>query len=69
MERVTAMDDAETHDLITVLSRLESYKEMADENGRQSTDELHVTAVNGGWIGLFRKMLASLRSWVVAPGK
>jgi hypothetical protein len=68
MEDVTA-DNAEPHDLITVLSRLESHQEMAHENGRQSTDELHVTAVDGGRIGLFRKMLASLRSWVIAPGK
>jgi hypothetical protein len=69
MEDVTAIDNAEPHDLITVLSRLESHKEMAHDDGRQSTDELHVTAVNGGRIGFFREMLSSLRSWVVAPGK
>ena len=69
MEDVTAMDNAEPHDLITVLSRLESHKDMVHDNGRQSTDELHVTAANGGRIGLFRKMLSSLRLWVVAPGK
>jgi len=63
------MDNAEPHDLITVLSHLERQKGITHENGRQSTDELHVTAVDGGRIGLFRKMLASLRSWVIVPGK
>jgi hypothetical protein len=69
MEGVTAMDNTEPHDLITVLMRLEGLKGMAHEIGRQSTDELHVTAIDGGRIGFFRKMLASLRSWLIVPGK
>jgi hypothetical protein len=68
MEGVTAMDNAEPHDLITVLMRLEGLKGMAHEIGRQSTDELHVKPIDGGRIGLFRKMLALLRSWLIVPG-
>jgi hypothetical protein len=69
MEGVTAMDNTEPHDLITVLLRLEGLKGMAHEVGRQSTDELHVKPIDGGRIGFFCKMLASLRSWLIVPGK
>ncbi len=63
VEVATAMDDAEPYDLITVLLRLEGLKGMAHEIGRQSSDELDVPATDGRRTGLFRTMLASLRSW------
>ena len=69
MDGVTAMDNAETYDLVTVLSRLEGLKGMAHEVGRQSTDDLGVAANHVERTGLLRKMLASLRSWRSAPGK
>jgi len=75
MDGVTAMDNAETYDLVTVLPRLEGLKgmahekEMAHEVGRQSTDDLGVAANHVERTGLLRKMLASLRSWRSAPGK
>jgi hypothetical protein len=37
-----AMDNAEPYDLVTVLSRLEDLRGMADETGRHSTEDLHV---------------------------
>jgi hypothetical protein len=69
MGGVTAMDNAETHDLVTVLSRLEGLKGMAHEIGRQSTDDLGVAATDAERTGLLRKMLASIRSWLIVPGK
>jgi hypothetical protein len=68
MEGLTAMDNAEPYDLITVLLRLEGLKGMAHEIGGQSTDELHVAGIDDGRTGLFRKMLASLRPWRSARG-
>jgi len=69
MEGVTAMDNAEPYELITVLSRLEGLKGMARVIGRHSTDDLGVAAANAERTGLLRKMLASLRSWGIVPGK
>ena len=65
MERVTAMDDAETHDLVTVLMRLEDLKGMAHEIGRHSPDDL-AAAADAERTGRLRKILASLRSWLSA---
>ncbi len=58
-----AMDNAEQYDLVTVLSRLEDLKGMAHEIGRHSSDDLHVAPAAAERAGVFRKMLASLRSW------
>ena len=63
MEHVTTMDNAEPHELITVLLRLEGLKGMAHEIGHQSTDELYESPTHAERTGLFRKILASLRSW------
>ena len=63
MERVTAMDDAETHDLVTVLMRLEDLKGMAHDIGRHFLDDLAAAAADAERTGLLRKILASLRSW------
>jgi hypothetical protein len=56
------MDNAE--DLVTVLSRLEGFDGMGRTIGLgHSVDDLQVVATDGGRPGLFRKVLASLRSW------
>jgi hypothetical protein len=68
MEGVTAMDNAEPYDLLTVLLRLEGLKGMAHEIGRHSTDDLGVAATNAERTGLLRKMLGSIRSWRSARG-
>ncbi len=57
------MDNAEPHDLVTVLGRLEGLKGMAHEIGRHSPDDLGVAAANAERTGLLRKMLTSIRSW------
>ena len=57
----TAMDNAEElHDLITVLSRLEGIGRETGRGHPVGDDDLGATAT--GRIGLFRKMLRSLRS-------
>jgi hypothetical protein len=61
MAGVTAMDNAEPYDLVTVLLRLQGLEGMAHEIGRHSTDDLPVAATDPGRTGLFQKMLASLR--------
>ncbi len=63
MEGVTAMDNAEPYDLVTVLSRLEDLKGMVHEIGLHSADDLDVAPTAAERAGVFRKMLASLRSW------
>jgi hypothetical protein len=62
MEGVTAMDNAEPHDPVTVLLRLEGLKGMAHEFGRRSTDDLGVAATDAGRTGFFRTLVAKLRS-------
>jgi hypothetical protein len=58
----TAMDNAEEpYDLITVLSRLEGIEREIGRGHPVRDDDLGATAT--GRIGLFRKMLRSLRSW------
>jgi hypothetical protein len=58
------MDNAEPYDLVTVLLRLEGFEGMGRTIGLgHAIDDLHVAATDGGRPGLFRKMLASLRSW------
>jgi hypothetical protein len=61
-----AMDNAESYDLLTVLSRLEDLRGMAHEIGRHSTDDLHVApAAEAERGGLFRKILR--RFWARPP--
>jgi hypothetical protein len=61
-EGVTAMDNAaEPYDLVTVLLRLQGFEGMGREIGLgHSIDDLHVAATDGGRLGLFQKVLASL---------
>jgi hypothetical protein len=67
MDGVTAMDNAEADELVTVLLRLEGLEGMA--HGRQSADDLGVAATGAQRTGIVRKMLASIRSWLIVPGK
>ncbi len=63
------MDNAEPYDLVTVLSRLEDLKGMAHEVGCHSTNDLSVATANAERSGPLQKMLASIRSWLIVPGK
>jgi len=57
------MDNAaEPYDVVTVLLRLQGFEGMGRTIGLGHTDD-NVTATDAGRTGLFRKMLASLRSW------
>jgi hypothetical protein len=58
---VTAMDNAEPYDLVTVLMRLQGFEGMAHEIGRHSTDDLGVAAADSGRTGFFRMLVAKLR--------
>jgi len=63
------MDNAEPYDLVTVLSRLEDLNGMARGVGYHSTNGPSVAAADAERTDLVRKMLASLRSWLIVPGK
>ena len=56
-------NNGEPYDLVTVLSRLEDLKGVAQDIGRHSNDDQHVTpSADAERTGLFRKILRSLRS-------
>jgi hypothetical protein len=65
-----AMDNAESYDLVTILSRLEDLKGMAHNIGRHSTDDLRVApTADAERTGLFRKMLRRFWADGSAPHK